>query len=78
MVSLFNGISAFVGYVMPKPSLLKNSSDIIELIARSKRPIHTCMNSKLTVIEQPEFELAYVEVQHFINFAPEKLITPVN
>ena len=30
---LFNGISIFVGYLMLKPSLLKNSSDIIKPIA---------------------------------------------
>ena len=29
LVSLFNGISTFVGYLMPKPSLLKNSTDSI-------------------------------------------------
>ena len=28
-VSLFNGISTFVGHLMPKPPLLKNSSDSI-------------------------------------------------
>ena len=27
MVSLFNGISTFVGYLMPKPSLYRNSSE---------------------------------------------------
>ena len=32
-VFLFNGISIFLGYLMPKPSLLKNSSGTIELIA---------------------------------------------
>ena len=29
LVSLFNGISTFVGYLMPKPFSLKNSSGII-------------------------------------------------
>ena len=29
LVSLFNGISTFVGYLMPKPFSLKNSSDTI-------------------------------------------------
>ena len=28
-VSFFNGISTFMGYLMPKPSLKKNSSDAI-------------------------------------------------
>ena len=32
-VSLFNGISNFVGYFLPKPSLKKNSSDALERIA---------------------------------------------
>ena len=32
-VSLLNGMSNFVGYLIPKPSLLKNSSDTIQLIA---------------------------------------------
>ena len=27
LVSLFNGISTFMGYLMPKPSLLKYTSD---------------------------------------------------
>ena len=30
--ALFNGISTFMGYLMPKPSLLKNSNDNIEAI----------------------------------------------
>ena len=29
LVSLFNGISVFVGYLIPKPSLWKNSCDAI-------------------------------------------------
>ena len=29
LFSLFNGISTFVGYLMPKPSFKKNSSDTI-------------------------------------------------
>ena len=29
LVSLFNGISTVVGYLMPKPSFLKNSSGTI-------------------------------------------------
>ena len=30
VVSLFNGISTFVGYLMSKPSVYKNSSDIFQ------------------------------------------------
>ena len=33
LVSLFNRISTFVGYLMPKPSFSKNSSDTILPIA---------------------------------------------
>ena len=33
LVSLFNGISTFVGYLMPKPSFQKNSNDVISLLA---------------------------------------------
>ena len=29
LTSLFNGISTFVGYLMPKPSFSKNSGDAI-------------------------------------------------
>ena len=29
LVSLFNGISTFVGYLIPEPSLQKNSNDTI-------------------------------------------------
>ena len=32
-VSCFNGISTFVGYLMPKPSLQKNGGGTIYLIA---------------------------------------------
>ena len=29
LVSLFNGISTFMGYLMPKPCLLNNSSETL-------------------------------------------------
>ena len=32
LVSLFNGLSNFVGYLMAKPSLEKNSSNTIQYI----------------------------------------------
>ena len=32
MVCLFNGVSAFVGYLMPKPFMMKNSCDIFEIM----------------------------------------------
>ena len=33
LVSLFNGMSTFVGYLMPKPSFEKNSGDAVQPIA---------------------------------------------
>ena len=38
-VSLFNGISTFVSYLMPKPSLLKNNTGTIhpELVSKEVR-----------------------------------------
>ena len=33
LVSLFTGISIFIGYLMPEPSLYKNGCGIIQLIA---------------------------------------------
>ena len=37
---LFNGISTFMSYLMPKPSLYKNSSHTINILSRDKS-IHT-------------------------------------
>ena len=37
MIYLFNGISNFMGYLMPKQSLQKNISDTIQLIAERIR-----------------------------------------
>ena len=39
VVSLFNGISTFIGYLMPKPFTLKNSISTIYPIARRIRGI---------------------------------------
>ena len=40
VVSLFNGILSFVGYLMSKPYLLKNSSCTIELIAEENKSVY--------------------------------------
>ena len=37
----FKGISSFMGYLMPKPSLLTNSSDTIKPIAGGEKAVHT-------------------------------------
>ena len=37
LVSLFNGISTFLGYLIPKPSFKKNSCGIIEPIGERIR-----------------------------------------
>ena len=42
LVSLFNGIPIFVGYLMPNPAFKKNSSGTIKLIAGRKRGSYFC------------------------------------
>ena len=58
LVSLFNGISTFANYLMPKPSLLKNCSRTIWYIAREIKSFFSIVN----VIPVLEFELAYKNV----------------
>ena len=70
MFYLFEGISNFVGDLMPKPSFYKNSSDNIQSIACGENRIHTFskgISPKVDVIKQLAFELANnsVAVQHF-------------
>ena len=67
-VSLF-GISLFMGYLMSKPTVSKNSGSTIYSIAEGNQRVHTLpkgMRSKVNVIVRLEFELAYydVSVQH--------------
>ena len=60
-VSLFNGISNFVGYLMPKPTVQKNSSCTIQFIARGIRgfmPFPKSISLKVYVIARLEFEHA--------------------
>ena len=71
LVSLFNGISSFVSYLMPKLSFLKNSCGIIQSIARRIRGepylsqesqrirVEPYLSQKVNVLAQLEFELAY-------------------
>ena len=71
--SLFNGISIYLGYLMPNPSFLKESRGTIEPIpgrisgggSYTKR-----ICPKVNVIAWLEFELAYYDsaVQHFNHY----------
>ena len=60
LVSLFNGISTSVCYLMPKPSLKKKSSDTIQLIAgwgdNKAQTFEKNINPKANVIARLEFE----------------------
>ena len=51
--SLFNGISTFAGYLMPKPSLQKDSSNTIQSIAGGGEGVHIFPNvsPKINIIE---------------------------
>ena len=40
-ISLFNSISTFVGYLMPKLSFYKSSSGTIKAIAGEDKVVHT-------------------------------------
>ena len=41
LISLFNGLSIFVGYLMPKQSLKKNSSGIVQIMVVEIKGFHT-------------------------------------
>ena len=74
LVSLFNGISTFVGYFNADPFFLKNDSDAIQLIVGGNKGVHTFSKSicrKVNEIAQLEFELAYSEASdlYFNNYA---------
>ena len=59
LVSLFNGISTFVDYLMPKPPLQKNSNGTSR---REDKEFHTFLkgiSSKVNVIARLKFELTY-------------------
>ena len=66
MVSLFNGKSSFVGYLMQKPSLKKNISGTIYTIDEEKKGedfrFPKGINPKENVIEWLEFEVGFYDV----------------
>ena len=65
LVSSFNGISTFMGYLMSKPSFSKNSSDAIYPIAKWDERVHTFLreiSSEVNVITWLEFKLIYYDV----------------
>ena len=73
LFSLFNGISTFVGDLMPKPSWAKNSSDTIYPIADEDKEVHTFPHGicpKVNVIARLGFELTdfAVRVHQFSYF----------
>ena len=73
LFSLFNGLTTYMGYLMPKPSLLKNSSGTIYNPSLGVRGwVHNFskeISSKLNVIARLEFEHAFynVAVQHNVD-----------
>ena len=74
LVPLFNGISTFVDYLIPKLSLWKMNSDANYLIADGIRGFHVFPRNitlKVNVITRLEFELVYFKatVQHFSYYA---------
>ena len=73
LISLLNGISTFVGYLMPKPSRSKNRGGIIQLIARKDKGVDIFLKDispEVNVIARLEFELTYYEpgVLHFNHY----------
>ena len=72
-VSLFNGVSTLVGYIMPKPSFSKNWED---------KRIHTLPKGicpKMNIIARLEFELAYNDFaiqcfNHYTMSSPRRII----
>ena len=63
LVSLFNGISTLEGYLMPKPSLLKNSGGTINSTWMGEyKGFIPFPNSKVNVIAPLESELAFYDL----------------
>ena len=71
LVSLFNGISTFVGYLMPKPFSKKNSSGTILTHSWEDKGVHTFPKGicpKVNIIARLEYELAYYDSEvHLFN-----------
>ena len=74
-MSLLNGILALLEYLMPKPSLQKNSSDTIQpIVGGGGKEVHTFPRgicTKVNLIAQLEFQLVYFKVaaKHFSHYA---------
>ena len=64
LVSPFNGMSTFMGYLILKPSLSKNSISIIQLIVGDKSVLTFLKNicPKVQIIARLLIELAYRDV----------------
>ena len=59
---MFNGISIFMGYLKLKPFLQKNSSDLIKGAYKGVYTFTEGISSKVSIIVQVEFKLAYFGV----------------
>ena len=68
--SLFNGMSTFLGYLMPKPSLYKDSCYTINQYLGVGIFVK-CISPKVNIIAEQEFELGYcdVAVQHISHYS---------
>ena len=78
LVSLFNGISTFVGYLMPKAILLEEH--LWYYLTRSwegkvVKTFHKSICPKVNLIARLEFELAYYEsvVHRFNHYSQRKI-----
>ena len=77
LISLFNGISTFMGHLMPKPSLQKNNSETISPISKRIHKggeVHIFpkgISPKVNQLVRLMFELTYFEsaVKHFSHYA---------
>ena len=61
---MFNGISTFLGYLIPKPSFWKNSNDTIQPIS-GREAVHAFpedIGPKVNKMARLESELAYYRV----------------
>ena len=76
-VSLFNGILAFAGYLMPNPSLYKNSLGIIQPIVggiRGRIPFYVLplfWRNSFVFIHDNLFNIKYIKMERFL--CPDKL-----
>ena len=62
---LFNGISTFLSYLMPNPSLLKNSSGSISSTVGRDKEVHAFpkgTSSNVNILAWFKFKLVYYDV----------------